>query len=120
MWMHLPPAASRGLYTPSTRAISTAKRKRNASCPPPTYHSLINHGRAGFVWQKLRQPRSYDYEKTTIKGYDERLRMPKFPMTEEEIAKRKQKEEELEKIKEEMKLNKHQRIIKNLKEKGIK
>ena len=42
------------------------------------------------------------------------------PMTEEEIAKRKQKEEELEKIKEEMKLNKHQRIVKNLKEKGIK
>ena len=49
------------------------------------YHSLTHHGRAGFIWQKLRQPRSYDYKKIETKGYDERLRMPKFPFTEDEI-----------------------------------
>jgi len=49
------------------------------------YNDLIHHGRAGFLWQKLRDPRSYDYLKTETKGYDERLRMPKFPFTEEEI-----------------------------------
>lgn len=35
--------------------------------------------RAGFIYQKLLEPRSYDYEKTQNKKYNERLRMPKFP-----------------------------------------
>ncbi len=49
------------------------------------YDSIQRHGRAGFAWQKLRAPRSYDYQKTETKGYDERLRMPKFPLKEDEI-----------------------------------
>ena len=49
------------------------------------YDSLLHHGRPGFIWQKLRDPRSYDYEKTDTKGYDERLRMPKFPLKEDEV-----------------------------------
>ena len=49
------------------------------------YKSVISHGRAGFLWQKLRQPRSYDYRKTETKGWDERLRMPKFPFDSEDI-----------------------------------
>lgn len=49
------------------------------------YDSLLHHGRPGFIWQKLRQPRSYDYEKLGTKGYDERLRMPRFPLREDEI-----------------------------------
>ena len=49
------------------------------------YESLLHHGRPGFIWQKLRDPRSYDYEKTETKFYDERLRMPKFPLKEPEI-----------------------------------
>ena len=49
------------------------------------YESLQRHGRPGFIWQKLRAPRTYDFEKTTTKGYDERLRMPKFPLKEDEI-----------------------------------
>jgi mono/diheme cytochrome c family protein len=49
------------------------------------YESLLHHGRPGFIWQKLRDPRSYDYEKTETKFYDERLRMPKFPLNEREI-----------------------------------
>lgn len=40
--------------------------------------SLMEHGREGFIWQKLREPRSYDYKKTQNKGYNERLRMPQF------------------------------------------
>ncbi len=47
--------------------------------------SLLHHGRPGFLWQKLRDPRSYDYHKTETKAYDERLRMPKFPLKEDEI-----------------------------------
>ncbi len=49
------------------------------------YDSLLHHGRPGFIWQKLRGPRSYDFKKTETKGYDERLRMPKFPLNEEEV-----------------------------------
>ena len=49
------------------------------------YDSILHHGRPGFIWQKLRQPRSYDYEKIETKRYDERLRMPKFPLGSEEI-----------------------------------
>jgi cytochrome c2 len=49
------------------------------------YEQLLSHGRAGFLWQKLRDPRSYDFEKVETKGYDERLRMPKFPLNEQQI-----------------------------------
>ena len=47
--------------------------------------SLANHERNGFLWQKLRMPRSYDYETTRTKRYDERLRMPKFPFDEKQL-----------------------------------
>jgi cytochrome c2 len=40
--------------------------------------AIAHHRRAGFLWQKLRSPRSYDYKKTDLKGYEERLRMPRF------------------------------------------
>ncbi|HWA99079.1 MAG TPA: hypothetical protein VG713_11330 [Pirellulales bacterium] len=40
--------------------------------------ALLHHQREGFIWQKLREPRSYDYKKTENKDYTERLRMPKF------------------------------------------
>ncbi len=46
--------------------------------------ALNSHSRDGFIWQKLRMPRSYDYRTTRNKGYNERLRMPKFPFNEEE------------------------------------
>ncbi|WP_146507158.1 c-type cytochrome [Thalassoglobus neptunius] len=49
------------------------------------YKSAITHGRPGFLWQKLRQPRSYDYKKTETKNWDERLRMPKFPFDTDQI-----------------------------------
>ncbi|MEM8945614.1 MAG: hypothetical protein AAGD11_10565 [Planctomycetota bacterium] len=46
--------------------------------------SLNSHSRDGFVWQKLRMPRSYDYKTTRNKGFNERLRMPKFPFDKEQ------------------------------------
>lgn len=46
--------------------------------------SLNSHSRDGFIWQKLRMPRSYDYKTTKNKGYNERLRMPKFPFNKEQ------------------------------------
>jgi hypothetical protein len=40
--------------------------------------------RIGFIYQKLKEPRSYDYDKIENKRYNERLRMPQFPFTAEE------------------------------------
>ncbi|MFK7819381.1 MAG: hypothetical protein AB8G99_11735 [Planctomycetaceae bacterium] len=65
--------------------FTDADEQRKELSTAYAYHSLSTHGRAGFIWQKLRQPRSYDYEKTAMKGYDERLRMPKFPFDEDDI-----------------------------------
>ncbi len=42
-------------------------------------HQLHAHNRTGFIYQKLLEPRSYDYHKTENKKYNERLRMPQFP-----------------------------------------
>ncbi|MFM7108176.1 MAG: hypothetical protein ACKOZU_06190, partial [Planctomycetaceae bacterium] len=40
---------------------------------------LVGHEREGFLWQKLRAPRSYDFKKAENKTYNERYRMPQFP-----------------------------------------
>jgi len=47
-------------------------------------HALEAGNRIGFIYQKLKEPRSYDYDKTQIKRYNERLRMPQFPFTAQE------------------------------------
>jgi mono/diheme cytochrome c family protein len=39
---------------------------------------VFEEDRIGFLWEKLRAPRSYDYKKTEEKKYNERLRMPQF------------------------------------------
>jgi cytochrome c2 len=50
------------------------------------FYEQVMHGeRAGFLWQKLRAPRSYDFRKIETKGFDERLRMPKFPFNDKQI-----------------------------------
>jgi cytochrome c551/c552 len=45
---------------------------------------LLGHEREGFLWQKLRAPRSYDYKKVENKTYNERYRMPQFPFNAEQ------------------------------------
>ncbi len=44
------------------------------------YEQLADQTRAGFLFQKLHRPRSYDYKKTKeeVKAWDDRLRMPQF------------------------------------------
>ncbi len=78
----------------ATRAMSAGQDKNGDMTPEEVdremstaffFESLQHHGRPGFIWQKLRGPRTYDFEKTETKGYDERLRMPKFPLKEDEI-----------------------------------
>ncbi len=46
--------------------------------------AINSHQRDGFIWQKLRYPRSYDYKRTRNKGFNERLRMPMFPFDDEQ------------------------------------
>lgn len=46
------------------------------------YLEAISSGRReGFLWQKLRQPRSFDFKKTEHKGYHEQLTMGLFTFT---------------------------------------
>lgn len=52
---------------------------------PEFFQEQLDHGnRIGFIFQKLREPRSYDYHVTENKKYNERLLMPKFPFSTEE------------------------------------
>ena len=46
--------------------------------------AVLHHEREGFIWQKLREPRSYDYRMTENKDYIERLRMPKFNLSDKQ------------------------------------
>ncbi len=48
------------------------------------HHQLHAHNRTGFIYQKLREPRSYDYHKTDGIRYNDRLRMPLFPFSTED------------------------------------
>ena len=46
---------------------------------------LLEHDRVGFIWQKLKEPRSYDFGKARNKdSFNDRLRMPLFPFNNEE------------------------------------
>jgi mono/diheme cytochrome c family protein len=49
---------------------------------------LEDHTRAGFLYQKIHRPRSYDYRKTNedLKTWDERLRMPQFAFADDPAA----------------------------------
>ena len=52
---------------------------------PEFYMDQLNMGnRIGFAFQKIREPRSYDYQKTEDKRYNEKLRMPLFPFSNDE------------------------------------
>jgi len=42
------------------------------------WQQIVSGHRAGFAYQKLREPRSYDYRRAENKRYTERLRMPQF------------------------------------------
>lgn len=46
--------------------------------------ALLAQRREGFLWQKLRAPRSFDYQKAQNKGFNEQLLMGKFTLTDDE------------------------------------
>ncbi|MBN1910636.1 MAG: c-type cytochrome [Pirellulales bacterium] len=47
--------------------------------------AVAGQRREGFIWQKLRAPRSFDYKTTATKGYNERLTMGRFTTTPEQV-----------------------------------
>jgi mono/diheme cytochrome c family protein len=69
---------------------------------PFFFHALEAHRRDGFLHQKLKAPRSYDYGKLKDRAWDDRLKMPEFKFarprkkqgeTEEEFTARAAREE---------------------------
>lgn len=46
--------------------------------------ALLGHRREGFLWQKLRGPRAFDYKKADNKAYHEHLTMGRFTLTPDE------------------------------------
>lgn len=62
--------------------VATTKALLPKSQQETTYDffldKLLANEREGFIWQKLNRPRSYDFEKTGMKPYNDKLRMPKF------------------------------------------
>ena len=58
-----------------------AEHQRQLAFDAEFYSEKVNdHDRAGFIWQKLKEPRSYDYAKARNKdSFNDRLRMPMFP-----------------------------------------
>ena len=76
---------SHALETGKSDAFDSEEQKDQLMRRAFYYENLIHHGRPGFIFQKLRDPRSYDYKKTDTKRYNERLVMPKFPLTDDEI-----------------------------------
>ena len=81
------PAASGGESDPLSSDLAYAAIDDEAHVDPEALDSdtgyylqkLLGHEREGFLWQKLRAPRTYDYKKAENKSYNERYRMPQFP-----------------------------------------
>ncbi|GIT30649.1 MAG: hypothetical protein Ct9H300mP1_26950 [Planctomycetaceae bacterium] len=55
-------------HTLGTKKFGSRDEEEAATRGSFFYASLLHHGREGFLWQKLRAPRSYDYEKTRPRG----------------------------------------------------
>ena len=67
------------------QAAHDAKHHQGSHFDESFYMEQIAHGdRSGFIWQKLKEPRSYDYHKVANKKYTDRLRMPLFPIDQQQ------------------------------------
>ena len=67
---------------PLRAAVRRARPLRRSTASPPFYRQqLAAQSRIGFIYQKLKEPRSFDYYETRNKKYTERLRMPQFSLT---------------------------------------
>ena len=78
------------------RSMSRQQRAASGRCgtrttrPGPTtadcaaayfWEELQSQSRIGFIFQKLSEPRSFDFQDTQNKKYTARLRMPQFPLS---------------------------------------
>ena len=83
------PAESAG-HGPHSRPAEEKQREFSLGDLPPDIgffmEKLLGEEREGFLWQKLRAPRSFDFKKTENKKYNDRLRMPKFHFATTEAA----------------------------------
>ena len=75
----------RAMKSAKSHEFATPEVEANELTAAYFYEQVMHGDRAGFLWQKLRAPRSYDFKKIETKGFDERLRMPKFPFNDQEI-----------------------------------
>lgn len=73
------PAAASATADSSAIGASAAAATEEEETREFYLHALEMNNRIGFIYQKLKEPRSYDFEKTENKRYNERLRMPQFP-----------------------------------------
>lgn len=64
-----------------TPASQQAKPAENVWSPEQYLRQLELRSRIGFLYQKLWEPRSFDYVAARNKKYTERLRMPQFSLT---------------------------------------
>lgn len=75
---------------PAAAEQSSAARLAAAgtAAPDPDHgfytQALLAHRREGFIWQKLRAPRSFDFKKAQNKDYNQWLTMGRFAFTDQE------------------------------------
>jgi len=75
--------ASAAAKPPAAKAAAAEEQPELSLDDLPTdigffMNELLEEDRTGFLWQKLRAPRSYDFRKTGERSYNVRLRMPQF------------------------------------------
>ncbi len=75
------------LAPPSRLAADGTSADAPARTPTPNCDdgffrdALLGHRREGLAWQKLRMPRSFDYQVANQKPFDEQLKMGRFELT---------------------------------------
>lgn len=67
---------------PYLEGVGATGRPRLEEIPGFYLHQIRSGHRAGFAYQKIREPRGYDFRRTENKRYTERLRMPQFQFSE--------------------------------------
>ncbi len=66
---------------PSPLPSPNGRGDTEAAADPFYLAAVRTRRREGFLWQKLRDPRSFDYGQTDAKGYNEHLLMGRFAFT---------------------------------------
>ena len=68
------------------RNLDHSKESLEAKSRRTFFEGAIRAGRReGFLWQKLHEPRSFDYKKAAEKTFNEQLTMGRFDLTDEQV-----------------------------------